>query len=138
MTNVDLSDKETVLLTRVLGFAIGDVPIADNHGNQLYPSDDTRKTASDLERKLLELNVMFPPSGMFFMFDPERDLLGKTVTAWKVSEGYTHQVKGPVTAVLGSDEEGWSVAFDATVLGPYTREELKKSSQVELEGLPLQ
>lgn len=125
----EFNTEELQLIKRVIGFATSPVPIEDNAGNKIFPTLATQKLANEILDRLEEDGVKNAP-GLYTPFDPENDFKDKVALIWHEKDGYVHQVKGPVTAVLGSDEEGWSVAMGDTVLGPFERNELKASSQI--------
>ena len=125
----EFNTEELQLIKRVLGFATSSVPISDNAGNKIYPTLSTQDKAEELLRRLDQAGVE-DAKGLYTTFDPETDMKDKIALVWHEKDDYVTQVKGPVTAVLGSDEEGWSVAMGDTVLGPFTREDLKASSQI--------
>ena len=127
--------EELQLIKRVLGFATVDLPITDPSGKSIYPTIETQEMAQSIIDYLRE-NGVSDAVGLYTTFDPEEDLKGKVAMIWQErDDGYTYQIKGPVTAVLGSDQEGWSVALGDIVLGPFTREKLKSSCQIELDML---
>lgn len=131
--DIEFSYEELQLIKRVLGFATVNIPITDPTGNSIYPTVSTQDKAQELIERLDSLGVP-NAAGLYTTFNPETDLKGKTALIWQQREdGYDYQIRGPVTAVLGSDAEGWSVAMGDIVLGPFTRESLKASCQIELD-----
>ena len=131
--SIQFTLEELQLIRRVLGFADGGLPIKDNQGNSIYPTVATQEMAADLIERL-HADGVSQAAGLYTTFNPEADLKGKRVLIWQErSDGYAYQIRGPVSAVLGSDSEGWSVAMGDIVLGPFTREELKASCQIELD-----
>ena len=131
--DIDFTEHELKVIKRVLGFATVNIPVKDGAGHSIYPTVDTQKTAQELIERIDSLGVPDSP-GLYIAFDPQNDLKDKIALIWQErADGYVYQIKGKVSEVQGSDIEGWSVLMGDVTMGPYSREELKRSCQIELD-----
>jgi hypothetical protein len=119
------------LIRRLLTFADAQVPIEDQLGSKIYPTEETRKRALAMEERLDNEGVTVVP-GHYVAFDPfsARDRIG---TIHYFDGGYEHIIKGLITSVEQTDTGSWEVRLGTSVAVFDTVEDFKANVRVELD-----
>jgi hypothetical protein len=120
------------LIRRLLTFAEAQLPVEDQLGGKIYPTEDTQLKAQDLAKRLEAVGIGVDP-GMYIAFDPfaARDRVG---TVHYFEDGYEHIVKGLITGVEQDESDGsWTVRLARSVATFDTVEDFKANVRVELD-----
>lgn len=111
--SVLFTDEDLGLIRRVLTFADAQVPIEDQLGGKIYPTEETRRHAVELESKLEAAGITVS-SGLYTAFDPF-EVRDRVATARYVDpDGYEHNVKGLVTGVEQLEDGTWELRLGKT------------------------
>lgn len=127
-----ITEEDLPLIRRLLTFAEAQLPIEDQLGGKIYPTEETQKHANDLANRLEAVGIGVVPD-MYLAFDPftARDRIG---TIHFFDGDYEYIIKGLITSVEQTEpDKAWRVRIGTNVAVFDTIEDFKANVRVELD-----